>query len=306
MTKHIFNITALIFSILFLINSASGISYLSKNNITIEKSAIADDIVNADAEVKIDGQVYGTVYVVNSTLTIGGNAAINGNIIVMGGKLILNPNAYIGSKMIIIGAEVKVTGTSDGLGFLKANYRISYSKDIKKNELDFLRKYLVFSRPIPRLNKDTLSLKTDYFTDNGFDISGISYPEQWSIAGLMNVDMQGQLQKSKVVSFKNNLNSAVIGIFHFKSFAFADQAWNKIKETDENKVNYSCHISIGDGAHWFFRYKNSLYLLWYKRGWMFAFTISFNDNSVHSEADWNAMEKLRDSLLNDFIKTIKQ
>ena len=85
-----------------------------------------------------------------------------------------------------------------------------------------------------------------------------------------------------------------------------DELWSEIRKINEDKVNYSCHIAIGDGAHWFFRYKDSMYLLWNKKNWLFLVKISFNGDSKHSSSDWDKMEKVRNNIITEIKKSLKK
>ena len=303
--RKIKNIQILIFLILTAA-VISGESFLQKEDLIIGRERIVDDIVRADSSVMIRGQVYGMVYTVNSDVYIGAKAAVKGDIIVIGGSLTINPNVLIGSKFILIGADVVVEGVSDGLKYLKDHYKVSYSEEKKQKEIEFMRKYLIYERPIPRIGNSAEMVDLGFLSDLNFKIKNEYQDSLLSIDDLAEIDLSDYIENKRDIFLTGGEYDLEIKILELTSIKSGDELWAEVRKINEDKVNYSCHIAIGDGAHWFFRYKKSMYILWNKKNWLFSVKILFKDDSKHSAADWDEMERVRNNIISDIIKSLKR
>jgi hypothetical protein len=76
----------------------------------------------------------------------------------------------------------------------------------------------------------------------------------------------------------------------FMTHSDAEFFWSKVRTIPEARINHSLHISLGDGAHWYFRHKESSVVMWYRDNWFFC--VDVEGGSSASERD-----QLRDRIV---------
>jgi len=299
------NIILILFISVFVLYSQS---YIQKKDLVITREQVVDDIVIVDSSLSLHGQVYGTVYAVNSSVYISGSAAVMEKIVIFGGRVYINSDSsgpYIGGEINIYGSHVEVNGSSsESIDILKKKYDLDYSEEVKNWQLDFLRKYLIFDRVIPRIGRKPGDISTGFAEAFGYSLKEKNLGQVVKIRNLAELNLVGSVKTGRNVYYENDLYELYLGMFELNSINDADLLWEKLAEIPEERLNHSCNMSIGDGAHWNFRYKNQLVLMWYRKNWFFIETLSFRESGSHSKIEWDMLEDMRNKILKKFKESI--
>lgn len=217
------------------------------------------DLVVSRGSVEIMGTVSGSVFVVDSRVTLFSGAVVVGNITVISGNLSLKTGSRVRGSVSVIGGDLE---REDGVV-------VEGSVEEKHEELSLesrvlLWKYLVFERPVPPSGSPEESLQMLSQKLRGWKKEVIA---QWS--GLI---MEGLPQVEFPESVASNARIGVwrrwdwelrIGVARFSSDEQASKMWREIHDSWQNgELKRAVHVSLGDGAHWFFISGDLSTLLW--------------------------------------------
>lgn len=268
---------------------------LKNTDLKIQSGQTAEDIIAVDSRIMINGTIKGSIYVVDTEITLGSQAKIEGDITLTGGRLTLTPECTIKGEVTISGSELETGGLpykldDNTLIFADAGFQIhNRSQPVSPALVDFMTRYLVFERPVPS--------EPDKIISPSFlkDLTTFSEFDNIRISSLIELPFDQQKIK-RMTAFINP--GVMISFVRFQTEKQSDEFWDELKRIPESKVNQSLQISLGGGAHWYFRHKESTIVMWNRKGWFACVEVKKGD-------DWKSREDLRDKILTWYITEYK-
>ncbi len=296
---------SLILLICNLLSSVFAKSIMKKGNVEIKSNERVNDVVVVDGIVNVDGVVSGVLYVVDSKIRLSKTSIVTGDITVNKGEINIESGAKLPKEILIIEGTLKIdsqkitTSQSQTVYNLNDETKIRIiKKKIPDNVLAFMKKYIVFDRVVPKDDKELNELFDLNFMDLGYDDSLQATPlKQIKIAGLPSIDLENLTPEiSKERKFSGAYGNIILRVVKLPSEEAGMRLWKAIRGTiHENQINESCHVTFGDGAHWFFRYKNIYNIIWLNNNYLMHIELVHKKND-ETQADTN-YEEIRNKIL---------
>jgi len=251
--------------------------------VDVKPGTTAEDVVTFGADVIIRGNVFGTVYSVESDVTLGDGAVVTGDMTLIKGALTIARNAVIKGKILVFETLIKTdlpyfvqAGT---LVFKDAGFKIqSIAGTVDQRVIDYLRRYLVMPRPVPA-GRETVFPD---FVDRSASAEGVG---SFRISSLVEFNIQREII-DRSFAFRGTCDDQIVDItaIRFDTPADSEYFWNKVRTIPEARIDHSLHISLAGGAHWFFRHRDSSVVLWYNANWLFAVEVSGRGSAEKRDA----------------------
>ena len=281
-------------------------SIMKNGDVNLRNNEVCEDLIVVDGDVNINGIVIGTVITLSCNVKIGENSKIIGNVTFNKGKVFINSKSVLPDEIVIADGNVFV----DNKKIVKSLYYINKRTRIRKLDSpispqveEFMREYLVFSRPLP--SRDIYKIKNDKIVCCNLklkkDLKSIKY---FRLGRLANITIRKEfMKKSFEKIFINKKKIVKFRIVEFKYNRYAQKFWkrlvNGIKRIPggDDLLPDELLNSFGDGGHWYFRFKRTSFLLWYKENYFIC--IEAKDDTKKSINDG---KKLRNLFVNRLIK----
>ena len=241
--------------------------------IVVAQGETVEDIVAYGSTIIVKGSVFGTIYAVASDITVESTAEIKGDVTLIRGSLTISGAPALKGKVTVydtmIKADLPYLVKGDTLVFRDTGFNIqSVQTPVSPDVLAYMEKYLIMPRPVP-VGSDLFF--PEFVTRDGF-VQNIT---EFKISSLVEFSIQKEIMESSV-AFSGMGDGCVVRITAVKFNALSDAKyfWNKVRTLPESRINHSLHISLGDGAHWYFRHKESSVALWYRNNWLFCVDVA--------------------------------
>lgn len=269
-------------------------SVMQRGNLSIARESVVLDVVAADGNLVILGRVEGSVFLVNGDLRIEPGGVVKGNLTVLGGDLwVANGGAVEGEINVLSGKSHLDPGARVG-----PQVRVLESvPSLTPEKLALISRYIIFNRTAPA---DSFRLSALGNLDPK-KLQAVKVHEQravrldlFELGGLpLNLD---EIADSEEVVFRaHELRARVVAV-RFRTPAAIASLWDRLRTVFEEKIYYSVHNSLGDGAHWFFRFRSASYCLWYRDQTLTAVMVR-HDSPKPGKDEWLRVEDLRDRLI---------
>jgi hypothetical protein len=274
-------------------------SVMRRGDVVIKPNITVYDIVAADGDLAILGRVKGSVFLVNGNASLSPNSLVEGNLTVLGGDLTVNKGAGVTGEINVFAGKAHIADGSAVSSEVKTMEEVPALTDEK---LALISRYIIFDRPKP----DNTFLVTDFF---GLDLSSIKMKKvKEDIITRLNMYELGripfdveELEGPIEIQYWGDNGRAKVALVVFKTPKAAEDFWDMLRNSFEDKVNHSVHNSLGDGAHWFFRYRGTTYCLWYKGEVFHAVMVRHEDSSPEKD-EWEQVEMIRDEIISKLRK----
>lgn len=241
--------------------------------IIVAQGETVEDIVAYGSTIIIKGSVFGTIYAVASDITVEATAEVKGDVTLIRGSLIIAGAPALKGKVTVydtlIKADLPYLVKGDTLVFRDTGFNIqSVQTPVSPDVLAYMEKYLIMPRPVPSTSD---LFFPEFITRDGFT-QNIT---EFKVSSLVEFSIQKEIMESSA-SFSGMGDGCVVRItaVKFNAHSDAEYFWNKVRTLPESRINHSLHISLGDGAHWYFRHKESSIALWYRNSWLFCVDVS--------------------------------
>ena len=266
--------------------------------IDIRPGTTAEDIVGYGADVIIRGNVFGTIYAVDSDVSLADGAVITGDMTLIKGALSIARNAVIKGKVLVfetlINTDLPYFIQAGTLIFKDAGFKIeSFQGSIDGRVLDYMSRYLVMPRPVPPGEEASFP----GFVSQSSLAEGIG---SFRISSLVEFGIQKDII-DRSFAYRGTCDGWIVDItaVRFDTPSDSEYFWNKVRTIPEARIDHSLHISLAGGAHWFFRHKNSSIVLWYRSNWLFAVEVSGRGSAESRDA-------LRDRIVDYYSEKYKR
>lgn len=264
-------------------------SMVKGGEIVISQGETVEDIVAYGSKIVIRGNVFGTVYAVASEVTIDSGSDVKGDITLIKGFLTIQGNPGIKGKITVyetmIKSDLPYMVKGDALVFKDLGFNVqSIQSPVSPAVIQHMEKYLVMQRPIPT----QAGLLFPDFISKGPAVADI---RSFKVSNLVEFSMQKEIVESSI-SMTGSFEGKTVDLTAIRFMAHSDAEffWSKVRTIPEARINHSLHISLADGAHWYFRHKESSIVMWYRDNWFFC--VDIGGGSSASERD-----QLRDRIV---------
>lgn len=268
-------------------------SVMQRGNFTVAKESVFQDIVVADGNLIIAGRVDGSVFLVNGEVLINAGGVVKGNLTVLGGNLWVAAGSVVEGEINVFSGQAQLEPGA------KVGPQVRVMENVPAltpEKLLLISRYVIFSRPVP---PDTYPLSSLSLLHA--DALRLRRVREQRAARLDLFEL-GRLPFNP-----GDISDAYEALYHgrefpalclvqavrFNSPAALKSLWDRMRNNFEDKTSYSVHNSLGDGAHWFFRYRSSSYCLWYSGRTLMAVVVRHDDDHPDPQ-EWKQSEDLRD------------
>lgn len=217
------------------------------------------DVVVSGGPVEIMGKVRGSLFVADGTVTVFEGGEISGNVTVINRELRLLPGSVVHGSVYVIGGRID----------RRENAKVEGEISEKKEKLSFesrilLMKYLVFERPCPPPGTPDEILASLSRNIYGWKKDGIIPWNSLTIGELPSIALPaGAASSARIGLWRQWQWEIRVGVARFADGKEAAGFWETVQKIwPEEKMRNSVHVSLGDGAHWFFVNGNHSSALW--------------------------------------------
>jgi len=265
-----------------------------RGNVTIASGREVDDLVVADGDLVVKGEVHGSVFVVRGDALFDSGSVLEGNVTVLGGSLWLSRNSLVEGDINVISGEAHIEEGAMVRGEVRSVKEVS---SITPQKLAYVSQYILMDRPVPEDSGEIEAIKE-------MDIEGLRRIRERD-------DRDGELDLFDLGEHeypRDRADKAVEALYRghdmwvrvyaakFVSPENAGGFWKAVREKYEEETAMSVHNSLGDGAHWYFRHRGASYCLW-TRGPYFTAVMIRHDDRDPEEDEWADVEATREKLL---------
>ena len=298
-------------------------SLQARGNLEIAAGREVADVVVADGNLRLAGQVRGAVFVANGDVLLDPGALVQGSLTVFGGKAWVSAGARIGGDLIVFAGQAHL---EEGAVIVGATQIKETDPALTPEKIALVSRYLLLPRIVPnqafpldqlgRLDLSNLRLRRTVDQK-------VAYLDLGRAAKLP-LDFK-EVEDARELRAEG-WGRVRITVVKFTGPAAAKRFWDALRETLENppapaaparpregehahpgerhasfarpvEINHSVHSSLGDGAHWYFRDDGSSYLLWTKAPYLVAIQSSwFHDAPDLGREEWKRVEEVRDQV----------
>jgi cytoskeletal protein CcmA (bactofilin family) len=274
--------------------SFSGQSLMQRGDLAIEDQKSVDDVVVADGNLVVSGNIQGSVFVVNGDALLEPGSCVDGNLTIIGGSLWVSRGAEVAGEINIFSGKAHMEEGAKLGSQMRAMEEVS---SLTEEKLALISRYILFNRKIP---SPSIRLENLEKLDLGMLRLKRLRARSALQLNLLKLGKTGlsvdDVQDSYELLYKGHDVDAGICAVRFNSGSQADKFWNQLRTEYEERVNQSVHNSLGEGAHWYFRHGSASYCMWYKDQTFQAVAVMHEDS--HPEDDeWEEVENMRDRIL---------
>lgn len=271
-------------------------SILRRGNVHIGISQEVDDIVCAQGNVVIEGHVFGSVFVVSGNILLKSTAVVDNNITLTDGDIWITKGARVKKGISTFGGKIHLEeGARVGGGIQEI---ISLEK-LSEGMLSLMAKYIIMDRPLPPQSFNLAELSSLNLKQYGLRKKLERRFNLINIAGVGEVQFSPQVaEDAQELYYRKGRADIFLRVIKFNSKEDADYFWERLRELPESKMHNSVHVSLGDGAHWFFRHQHFTTCMWYRGRWFTYLDVSLKIPGLKRiERFWKESEELRDTIL---------
>jgi len=273
-------------------------SVLRRGDVHIGASQEVEDIVCAHGNVTIEGHVLGSIFVVSGDVLMKSTAIVDNNVTLTNGNIWVAKGAVIKKSLNTFGGKIHL---EEGTRVLGGVQEAASPENLSGEILSLMEKYIVMDRPIPPQTFNLAGLSSLNLEQYGFGKRLEREINRFDISGIGEVRFSPRVvEDARELYYHRGVAEVVLRVIKFNSQEDADNFWEILRELPESKMSKSVHVSLGDGAHWFFRHKNFTTCMWYRGKWFTYLDVSVNIPVLRRiERFWKEPEELRDSILMD-------
>jgi hypothetical protein len=269
-------------------------SVMHRGDLTVSGQRVVGDVVVADGDLVVKGRVTGSVFVSNGDVLVSPGAVVEGHLTVLGGSLWVSRGAGVAGEINIFSGKAHIEKGARVNSHVRALEEVSSLTDEK---LALVSRYILFNRkaPPPSLRLENLS-KLDLSMLRLKRVRGQA-AVQLDLAelGEMPLSLDG-IADSRELVYRGHDMWVGICVIRFASGSQAENFWDKLREKFEEEISYSVHNSLGEGAHWFFRYRGASYCLWQEGQTLQAVIVLEGDDDPDDD-EWEEIENMRDRII---------
>ncbi|MFO8058917.1 MAG: polymer-forming cytoskeletal protein [bacterium] len=272
---------------------------MQRGEFVVGKDELKEDVVVADGDLFIRGQVTGSVFVVNGDCMVDHRGLVEGNITVLEGDVWISAGASVKGEISVFSGEAKIAPKAGVSSRVRA---VEDVPSLTEERVSTISRYIIFPRHVPagetslnslsRLNLERLRMRKRRESE----------PEKLRLYELGSASVEvGSRLPSKEVVFRGHDLRARVCVFRFSGAEAAGEFWSALRREYEEKVGRSVHNSLGEGAHWYFRHEGSSYVLWHRHGVIVAVMVRHDDDDPEAD-EWERVEEVRDEIIKQLFK----
>jgi len=269
-------------------------SIMQRGDLTIEPQRTVDDVVVADGDLIVKGHVRGSVFLVNGDVFVAPYSVVEGNLTVLSGNLWVSSRAELGGEINIFSGKAHIEEGARVGSQVRALEEVS---SLNSEKLALIIRYILFNRKVPsrtyRLENlgqlDLSALRLKVLRDqSAVDLDLFEL-------GKTRLSLE-EVEDSIELVYRDHDLRVRVCVIKFGSQSMAEKFWDSLRGDYEEKTSHTVHNSLGDGAHWYFRYRGASYCLWYKDQIFQAVMVWQHDDDPEDD-EWEKIENLRDRII---------
>jgi len=292
-------IISVLLQIAFVVSMAQAQeSIMRRGDVHIRASQEVEDIVCAHGNVTIEGHVLGSIFVVSGDVLMKSTAIVDNNVTLTNGNIWVAKGAVIKKSLNTFGGKIHL---EEGTRVLGGVQEAVSPENLSEEILSLMAKYIIMDRPIPPQGFNLAELSSLNLEQYGLRKRLERKFNIFNISGIGEVRFSPKVvEDARELYYGRGGAEIVLRVIKFNSQEDADYFWERLRELPESKMSKSVHVSLGDGAHWFFRHKNFTTCMWYRGKWFTYLDVSLHIPVLRRiERFWKEPEELRDSILMD-------
>ncbi len=287
-------IAGLVLALILPLVSFSQQGVMHRGDLTVDQRRLVEDVVVADGNLVVRGRVTGSVFLVNGDASVEPFAAVDGNLTVLGGSLWVSRGASVGGEINVFSGKAHI---EEGAGVGSQVRALEEVPSLTDEKLALVSRYIIFNRKAPgpgyRLeNLDALDLEALKLRKAG---SGPALQLDFARLGKQAVNLD-EIEGSREVVFRDHDLRVIVSTVRFASDDNVNNFWDRLRGDYEEKVSHSVHNSLGEGAHWYFRYRGASFCIWHKDRVLQSVVVWHEDDDP-DEDEWEEVESLRDRII---------
>jgi hypothetical protein len=266
-------------------------SIMQRGDLAIFEQRIVHDVVVADGNLIVKGRVLGSVFLVNGDALVAPYAVVEGNLTVLRGSLWVSSAARVDGEINILSGKAHIEEGARVSAQVRALEEVS---SLNPEKLALISRYILFSRKVPSRTYRLENL--DQFDLSALRLKAVRDQSAVNLdlfeLGKARLSLE-EVEDSVDLTYRGRDLRARVCVIRFDSQSAAEKFWMRLRTDYEEKTSYTVHNSLGDGAHWYFRYRGASYCLWHKDQTFQAVMVwQHDDDPGHDE--WDEIENLRD------------
>jgi len=292
-------IISVLLQITFVVSMAQAReSIMRRGDVHIGTSQEVEDIVCVQGNVIIEGHVLGSVFVVSGDILLKSTAIVDNNVTLTNGNIWIARGAAIKKGLNTFGGKIHL---EEGAKVLGGVQEAVSPENLSEEILSLMAKYIIMDRPIPPQGFNIAELSSLNLERYGLRKRLERNFNHFDIPGIGEVRFSPKVvEDARELYFRRGVAEIILRVIKFNSQEDADYFWERLRELPESKMHNSVHVSLGDGAHWFFRHRNFTSCMWYRGKWFTYLDVSLNIPVLRRiERFWKEPEELRDAILMD-------
>lgn len=275
-------------------------SVMKRGDVTVEKRTAVDDVVVAQGDLMVKGRVKGSIFLVNGNILLNSGSVVEGNITLLDGSLWVLPGSQVKGEISVLAGKLHI---EDGAKVASEARSLEKVPTLPAEKISIVSRYLVFNRFVPPSPYDFAKLSLLDLGQLRLRKKADRIPEELKFfykMGKMPINSEDVADSRELIFKKHDIWVRVVAI-RFNSQPSTENFWDGLQENFEEKARHSVHNSLGEGAHWFFRYEGSSYCLWQK-GDVFQAVMIRHDDDHPERREWAEVESLRDAIILELEK----
>ena len=293
---------------LFLLFTVGSVDFLLAQEIrswqiltpyTLAEDVVAEDVTCNHSALIIQAEVTGKVFAIGCELTIGQNSLLHHGVTFSGGYLKVDQFADIFGDITQIGGRLDFSPEANLRGVI---HQYQNASEPPSEVANISERYLTFRRVVPMDSEhlERALQELQMMSDTPFARESLhSFVVPEFLEFLFKEDNVRYAQK---IMFTKDHAPLELQALEFVSLEQSRWFWKNILSFTNLKLSRSVQNNLGDGGHWFFRFKNRSSLLWHRANWFFSMQVSMSPENL--EEDWTALEKVRDTWIQQFQRAL--
>jgi carbonic anhydrase/acetyltransferase-like protein (isoleucine patch superfamily) len=264
-------------------------SVQARGNLDIPRGREVGDVVVADGNVRIGGTVLGSVYVAAGDVLLAPGARVQGSLTVIGGDAWVSAGARVDKGVYVFAGQAHLEEGAQIAGEVQV---VGKSASLTPQKIALVSRYLLLDRVVPGPSFSLEQLAN-------LDLAKL-HLRKTSSEKVAYLDL-GKLGK-RPLEFREVLDArelradrARITVIKFINPAAAEGFWDSLRELPEDQMSNSVHSSLGEGAHWYFRYSGRADLLWTRDQYLIAIQSGYFHDDHFSPDQRRPVERSHDS-----------
>lgn len=247
----------------------AGESLQTRGHLEIPQGREVADVVVADGNLRIQGAVRGSVYVVAGDVLLEPGSRVQGSLTVIGGQAWVSAEARVEQGIYVLAGQLHLEEGAAVAGEVQV---VEQSASLTPAKIALISRYILLPRtvPGPAFSLDQLQQ---------LDLSRLRLRRApWEKVAYLDLGRLGKtpLEFQEVQDARELKSDRVrIEVIKFVNPAGAEKFWDALREMPEDKLSNSVHSSLGEGAHWYFQNPGRTYLLWTQQNYLVAIQCGF-------------------------------